>query len=165
MGVLFLFLVDGLEHERCNSIAIALELRLSYTNPSMWYSAHYQTFRSRLEVFVTKSSMHSPQIITMPSDECYCVKLVVSSLFKLSLQKIYKLFIIVTLSSLFIGDRWIPSQRSSDAENVFTPWPHRANGWNLCNMFERSGNTIYMQSLQIRNETQIRPHPWYVTGI
>ena len=29
--------IDGLVQERCNSIANALELHLSFTNPSMWH--------------------------------------------------------------------------------------------------------------------------------
>ena len=33
--------VDGLVQERCNSIAYALELRLSYTNPSMYKILQY----------------------------------------------------------------------------------------------------------------------------
>ena len=30
--------IDRLVQERCNSIVLAMELRLSYTNPSIWYT-------------------------------------------------------------------------------------------------------------------------------
>ena len=33
--------IDGLVQERRNSIANALELRLSYTNPSIWYPGNW----------------------------------------------------------------------------------------------------------------------------
>ena len=39
--IVALFYIDGLVQERRNSIAKALELRLSCTNPSMWYGAKH----------------------------------------------------------------------------------------------------------------------------
>ena len=35
-GHLFLYYIDGLMRERCNSSALAMELHLSCTNPSIW---------------------------------------------------------------------------------------------------------------------------------
>ena len=54
--------IDGLVQERRNSIANALELRLSCTNPSIWYdntsSINYITVRARVSMSVTLYAMN-----------------------------------------------------------------------------------------------------------
>ena len=42
---------DGLVQERRNSSALAMELRLSYTNPSGWY---YVTFRYQFAGYIVQ---------------------------------------------------------------------------------------------------------------
>ena len=105
--------IDRLVQERRNSIANALELRLSCTNPLRWWCIHSSPLRWRHNGRDSVSN-HQPR-------DC-----LLNRLFRCRSKKTSKLRVTGLCAGNSLGTGEFPAQMASNAENVSIWWLHHA---------------------------------------